>query len=145
MVRVTYKGGGDSLIGLIGGEVQLLFPNATAVTPFMKSGKLRALAVTSAQPSPLAPGLPTVAGSGLPGYESAVMYGMFAPPKTPAAIISRLNEELSRALKQADAKDSFFNAGMDVVAGSPDQLTAAVKSEIAKWSKIVKDAGIRAN
>jgi tripartite-type tricarboxylate transporter receptor subunit TctC len=143
MVHIPYKGSGPALNDLVGGQVQLMFPNMAAVTPHLKSGKLRALAVTTAQPSPLAPGLSTVAASGLPGYESALMNGMFAPAKTPAAIANRLNQETVRFLNSSEAKERFFNSGLDSVGSSPEQLAAAIKSEVARMGKVIEDAGIR--
>ena len=144
MVGIPYRGGAQSIAALIAGEVQLMFPNATSVSPHIKSGRLKALAVTSAQPTPLVPGLPTVAATGLPGYESAAMHGIFAPAKTPAAIISRLNREILQALSRADVKEKFFTAGTTIVGSTPPQLAAAVKAEMASLGKVIKDAGIRA-
>jgi tripartite-type tricarboxylate transporter receptor subunit TctC len=109
----------------------------------VKSGRLRALAVTSAQQSPLAPGLATVAASGLPGYESVSTYGMFAPAKTPEPIVKRLNEEIVRVLKRPDVKEKFFNAGIEAVGSSPEELAALIQSEMARMGKVIKDAGIR--
>lgn len=106
---------------------------------------MRALAVTSAQPSVLAPGLPTVAASGLPGYESVSLHVIFAPLKTPPAIINRLNQEMAHILRQADVKEKFLNIGVETVGSSPDELAAAVKVELAKWGKVMRDAGIRAD
>jgi len=106
---------------------------------------LRALAVTSAQPSPLAPGVPTVAASGLPEYESVSLHGIFAPRKTPPAIINRLNQEMVRILRQPDVKEKFLNIGVETVGSSPDELAAAVKVELVKWGKVMRDAGIRAD
>jgi tripartite-type tricarboxylate transporter receptor subunit TctC len=103
------------------------------------------LAVTSAEPSALIPGLPTVAASGLPGYEAVVMTGMFAAANTPTAIINRVNQESVRALNQADVKDRFFNIGVEVVASSPEQFAAKVKSELSSMGKVIKSAGIRAD
>ena len=143
IVRVAYKGQGPAMLSLITGEAQLSFPNAASATPFMKSGKVRALAVTSAQPSALAPGLPTVAASGLPGYESKAMLGMFAPARTPAPIIDRLNLEIGRVLNSADVKQRLFDSGAEVVASSAAELTAAIKSEMATTGKLIKDVGIR--
>ena len=144
-VRVPYKGNGPAVIGLIGGEAQLMFPSATAVTPHLKSGKLRALAVTSAEPSALAPGLPTVAAAGLPGYESVGRTVILAPAKTPAPIIQRLNQEVVRVLKQPDVKEKFFNTGVETVGSTPEQLTAMAKSEMARIGKMIKDVGIKAD
>jgi len=143
IVRVAYKGQGPAMLSLITGEAQLSFPNAASATPFMKSGKVRALAVTSAQPSALAPGLPTVAAAGLPGYESKAMLGMFAPARTPAPIIDRLNLEIGRVLNSADVKQRLLDSGAEAIASSPAELTAAIKSEMATTGKLIKDAGIR--
>jgi tripartite-type tricarboxylate transporter receptor subunit TctC len=142
IVRVPYKGTGPSMIGLIGGEVELMFPTAGSAGPHVKSGKMRALAVTSLTPSALAPGLPTLAES-LPGYESVSLNGMFAPAKTPAAVIALLNQEVVRILTRADAKERLFSAGMDAVVSTPDEFGAIIKSEMIKWGKVIRDAGIR--
>lgn len=143
MVAVPYKGIGPALTALVGGQVQVSFGNPSAVTPHLKSGRLRALAVTSAQPSILFPDLPTVAAT-LPGYESVSMFGIFAPAKTPAAVINRLNQEITRALNTPAIKEKFLAVGIETVASSPERLGAAVKSEIARMGKLLRDAGIRA-
>jgi tripartite-type tricarboxylate transporter receptor subunit TctC len=122
-----------------------MFPNAAAAAPHMDTGRLRALAVSSARPSALAPGLPTIAAAGLPGYESAFAVGMFAPARTPPAIISRLHQEAVRALNSAEVKSRLFNVGVEVVASSPDELAASMKTEMARIGKMIKDAGIRAD
>ena len=145
LVRINYKGSGAALIALIAGEVEVSFANAVSVTGAIRSGRLRALAVTTAQPSPLAPGLPTLAASGLPGYESVTITGIFAPAATPAAVINRLNGEIVAALNRADIKERFFNAGSEVVGSTPEELTATIKSEISRMSKVIKDAGIKAD
>jgi tripartite-type tricarboxylate transporter receptor subunit TctC len=142
IVRVPYKGTGPSMIGLMGGEVELMFPTAGSAGPHVKSGKIRALAVTSLKPSALAPGLPTLAES-LPGYESVSLNGMFAPAKTPAAVIALLNQEVVRILTKADVKERLFSAGMDAVVTTPEEFGAIIKSEMIKWGKVIKDAGIR--
>ena len=143
LVHVPYKGAGPAVIDLIGGQIQMMIGSAPSVTPNIKAGKLRPLAVTSAQPSALAPGLPTVAASGLPGYEAATLMGMFAPAKTPASVISRLNREIVRALNQPDIKEKLFNGGSEVVGSSVEEFAVKLKSEMAKWGKLVKDAGIK--
>ena len=143
IVRIGYKTGGAAANAVISGEVQLLFISAGSGEPFVKSGRLKALAVASAEPSPLAPGLPTVTESGLPGYESSSMTAVFAPARTPPAVINRLNQEIVRFLKTAETKERLFNMGQEVVAGSPEQLAATIKAEIAKLGKVIKDAGIR--
>jgi len=102
------------------------------------------LAVTSLQPSPLAPGLPAVAESGLPGYESVVMHGLFAPAKTPTPIVKRLHTEVVQVLRSAAATERLFNAGLEVVAGSPGELATAMQSEMTRMGKLIKDARLRA-
>src|SRR5262249_16237151 len=143
IVRVAYKGNSASVTGLVSGEVQVLILDAGLLAPHAKSGKLRALAVTSATPSALAPGLPTVAASGVPGYETVGAGFLFSPAKTPAVIINRLNQEIVRFLNTSDAKDKFLSNGAEVVGSSPEQCAATIKSEIAKWGKVIKDAGIK--
>lgn len=145
IVNIPFKGGGPAVVALLGGEVQLMFASAASVTSHIKSGRLRALAVTTVEPSPLLPGMPTVAAAGLSGYEVVSIYGMFAPAKTPAAIINRLNQEIVRALGTADVNQRFAAAGMNVVGGSPGQLAAKMRSEISEMGKLFKEANIRAN
>ena len=145
IVNVPYKGGAPAITAVVSGEVQMSLIDSGAVAPHVKSGRLRALAVTSADPSALAAGLPTVAASGLPGYEATSMTAMFAPGKTPAAIINRLNQEIVRVLNLPDVKEKFLNAGAEIVASLPEQAAATLKSDIAKWSKVIKDAGIKAD
>jgi tripartite-type tricarboxylate transporter receptor subunit TctC len=141
IVRVGYKGTGPSVIALMGGEVHLMFAGLGSVAPHIKAGRLRALAVTSAQPSALAPDLPTVA-SFLPGYESASVACVFAPARTPAAIINRLHQEIVRAISKPEVKAMLFNAGVEVVGSSPEELAAMVKADMARMGKVIKDAGI---
>jgi len=142
IVRVPYRGTGAAFTALIAGQVQVMFPTAGSVTPHLKSGRLKALAVTTAQPSALFPGLPTIAASGLPGYESVSLVGIIAPTETPAAIIDLLNRNIVRVLDQADVREKFFNAGVDAIGGSPAELAAAMKSEMARMGKVIRDAGI---
>ena len=144
LVRIPYKGSGPAVNDLLSGEVRMMFPTTAAGLPHVRSGRLRALGVTSLQPSALAPGLPAVAESGLPGYESVVMYAMFAPAKTPATIINRLHTELVQFLRSAAATERLFNAGVEVVASSPRELAIAMESEMTRMSKLIKDARLRA-
>ena len=141
IVRVPYKGTGGSLIGLLSGEVEMMFPTAGSVTPHIKAGRLRALAVTSLKPTALAPGLPTL-NETLPGYESVSLNGMFAPVRTPAAIVSLVNQEVGRVLTRVDVKDKLVNAGMDAVTTSPEEFSAVIKSEMAKWGQVIREARI---
>jgi tripartite-type tricarboxylate transporter receptor subunit TctC len=145
MVHIPYKGGGPALNDLIAGQVQLMFATASEVIPHLKSGRLRALAVTSAQPSSLVPHLPTVAASGLPGYQALSVVGTFAPAKTPAAIINRLNQEIVRFLRTTEAKEKFSNVAIETVGSSPEEFSATIKSEMARMGKVIKDAGIKAD
>ena len=143
MVRITYKGTGPAMPDLLAGRTVLTFATAGSTAPHVKSGKLMALAVTTAQPSALLPHLPTIASSGVPGYESASMQIMLAPAKTPAALISRLNQEVVTGLNRADVKEKIFNNGSEVVGSSPQGLAQVMKAEIARLGKVIKDAGIR--
>ena len=143
IVRINYKGVGAALTDLIAGQVQLIFGSAAAVAPHIKSGKLKALAVTTAQPSAVAPGLPTIAGAGVPGYESGVNVGMFAPAHTPAALVRRLNQETLRVLRTAEVKDKFLSAGVEAAGTTPEHFGTLVKTEMARLGKVVRDAGIR--
>ncbi len=143
IVRIPYKGNGPGLLAVIGGEVQMMFATAGSVTTHVKSGSLRALAITSAQPSALFPGLPTVAAAGLPGYESGTITGIWGPARTPQAIVSRLNEEIVRVLNRKEVKERFLAAGSEIVGSSPEQFAATIKSDMARMGKVIRDAGIR--
>jgi tripartite-type tricarboxylate transporter receptor subunit TctC len=144
LTRVVYKGTGAGIIAGVSGEVQVMFPSVGSVEPFLKSSRLRPLAVTGATPSALLPNLPTMAAAGLPGYESESSYGIFAPAKTPVAIINRLNQEVVKVLANPEVKERFFKSGIEVVSSTPQEFEATIKSDIAKWGKVIKSAGIRA-
>lgn len=143
IVHVPYKGVALALNDVIGSRVHMMFPNVGAVTQHIRSGRVKALAVTSAGPSALIPGLPTLAASGLPGYEAVGLIAIFAPAGTPAAIVNQLNQEIMRVLDTADVKGRFFNAGTEVIGGSPQALAATMKSEMARMGKVIRNAGIR--
>ena len=143
IVSIPYKGAGPGVLGLISGEVQLMFPSAGAAVTHIKSGKLRALAVTSAQPSALVPGVPTLAAT-LPGYESASIIAAFAPAKTPANVINTLNREIVRFLNTPAVKEKLFVVGLEVYGTSPQETVARIKDDMTKMGKVIKDAGIRA-
>ena len=145
IVRISYKGAGQAVNGLLGNEVQLMFATSGSVAPQLKSGRLKALAVTTAQPTPLAPGVPTVAATGLPGYTAEAINAMFAPVYTPAAVINRLNQEIVRVLNQPDVKEKFFSIGSDTVGSTPQELAATMKADIVSIGKVIKDAGIVAD
>jgi tripartite-type tricarboxylate transporter receptor subunit TctC len=144
IVRVNYRGAGAALNDLLAGEVQMTFGTTSSVVPHIKSRRLRALAVSSAKPSALLPDLPTLAQSGLPGYESISPAALFAPANTPRPIIDRVNKEVVQGLRRADAKEKLFNVGLEIVGSSPDELSARVKSDIVKWGNVIRDAGIKA-
>lgn len=142
IVRVNYAGAGAMITALAAGEVQVLFVTAAGVAAQAKAGRVRALAVTSAKPSALLPDLPTIAASGLPGYESASVYGIFVPAKTAKPIIARLNHEIVQALNQREMKEKLLSMGSEAVGSSPEQLGATVKADMAVSAKIIKSAGI---
>ena len=143
ILRVPYKGNAPALNDLMGGQIQIMFATAGSATPHIKSGRLRALAVTSAEPSPLAPGLPTVAAAGLPGYESISIYGVFAPARTPDAIIKLLNQAIIATLHLPEVKERFLVSGVETVGSTPEQFAATIKADIARMSKVIKEAGIQ--
>ena len=142
IVNVHYKGSA-TVTAVAGGEVQLMFGGVFLVSAHIKSGRLRALAVTSTHPSALVPGLPTVAASGLPGYEVVSFISMWAPAKTPVAIVNQLNREIVRFLGTTEAKYKYLNLGVEVVASSPEEHAAKIKSRITVIGKLIKDAGIK--
>jgi tripartite-type tricarboxylate transporter receptor subunit TctC len=145
IVRVPYKVAGEAVADMITGQVHVAFYSPGSVMTHVKSGKLKALAVTSVRPSALVPGLPTVADTGLPGYEVLSVDSVYVPANTPTAIVNRLNQELVRVLTRPEIKEKFLSAGGEVVANTPEELAAWLKSEVAKWSKVIKDAGIKGN
>ena len=143
ILRIPYKGVAQALNDVIGGRVQIMFPAITTGMPAVKLGRVKALAVTSARPSAIAPELPTVAAAGLPGYEYVSMHGIFAPAGTPAPIIARLNREIVQYINGADAKERILKAGAEVAGGTPAEFAATIKSDMARMGKVIKDAGIR--
>ena len=143
VVRINFKGAGAAVQSVLSGEVHLMYANLAAVSPFLETGRLRPLAITSAEPSALRPGLPTMAAAGLPGFEAVVMTVVCAPAGTPAAIVTRLNQEVVRAINLPEIKEKFSAIGIETVGSSPQELVAAMKVEIARTAKLVKEAGIR--
>lgn len=144
IVHVPYKGGSPAMTAVMGGEVALMFPTTPLALPHIKAGKVRALAVTSAKRAQAAPDLPTIAEAGLPDYEMSGWLGVLAPAGTPRVVVTRLNTALIAILSLADTKTSLANYGLEVAFGRPEQFGERIKSEIAKWSKLAKEAGIRA-
>ena len=144
MVHVAYRGEAPAINDLLGGQLHLIFANLSAVIGNVKAGSLRALAVTSAQRAATAPEIPTVAEAALPGFEAATWFALVAPAGTPREIVRRLNTEVTQLVTQPDVRQRFADLGMTIDAGTPDALDAYIKSEILKWSKVIKEADIRA-
>jgi tripartite-type tricarboxylate transporter receptor subunit TctC len=142
MVHVPYKGGGPAFTDLLGGQVQVFFATMPAAMPFVKSGKLRPLAVTSEQRSATLPDLPTIAESGLPGYSAITWYGLLAPKGTPREIVQRLNREINEILRLPAVREQLLAQGFEPVGNSPAEFTAFISSEIIKWGRVVKASGI---
>ena len=145
MTHIPYKGRQMAIPDLIGGQIQLMFDNMPSALPVAKEGKLRALAVTSAKRHPAAPDIPTMAESGLPGFDATSWFAVYAPAGTPPEVVAKLNAEIDRILALPDVKEKLGGIGLDVVGGPPDQLAAFTRAELAKWSKVVKDSGAKAD
>jgi len=143
IVHVPYKGGAPAITNLVGGEVSLLFETMLALQPFINAKRVRPIGVASAQRSPLLPGVPTFVESGFPSIVASNWYALFAPAATPRAAITRLNGEIVRALNAPDMRERLRADGAEVVAGSPEQLSDFVKSELAKWGTAAKTADAR--
>jgi tripartite-type tricarboxylate transporter receptor subunit TctC len=143
MPHVPYRGSGPAVNDLIGGQVDVMFDNLPSSIEHAKAGTLRPLAVTSAQRSPAIPNVPTLAESGLPGFEATSWFALFAPKGTPAAIVAKLNQEVRKALETPELQKRFAELGGEIRPMSPDELAAYVRSEHDKWAKVVKTAGAR--
>jgi len=142
-LHIPYKGGGPAVIDLLAGQHVIYFGNVPTVILHARAGKLRALATTGPKRTPVAPEIPTVAESGVPGYEVTTFYGVSAPAKTPRPIIDRLHGEIVRALNTAELRERLQSLGADPVGNTPEQYTAFMQNEIAKWDKVIKAAGIK--
>ncbi len=143
IVHVPYKGTGQALTDVMTGQVQMMMSSALPALPHVKSGKLRGLAVTSAKRAAAYPELPTLAESGLPGFETTSWHGMLLPARTPKAISERAHAELVKALTAPDVKERFAAVGMDTVASTPAEFTAYITSESRKWEKVIRTIGIK--
>jgi len=143
MVHVPYKGLAPALVDLLSGEVQAMFSSVVAIGPHIKAGRLRALAVTGRRRSPLMPAVPTLAESGLPGYEAGSWYGMLAPAGTPPPIIARLHDAIVRALAQPEVRERLAAEGAEVIGGTPEEFAATIEAELARMGKLIRDARIR--
>jgi tripartite-type tricarboxylate transporter receptor subunit TctC len=145
ITHVPYKGSGPALTDMLGGQVDLLFETPIAAAPYIKSGKLRAIAVSSAKRAPSLPDVPTIAESGVPGYEVVSWQGVFAPAGTPKPIVERLHTEITKILAQPDMKDRLAQLGMDEQPMTTAQFAKFQQDEVAKWAEVVKKGHIRAN
>ena len=143
MLHVLYRGGGDSIIALVSGHVSVTVASMLGTMPHVRSGRLRALGVTSARRVPTAPDVPTIAEAGVPGYESLQWYGLLAPAGTAKEIIARLNKEAVAALRTPEIVARLTNDGAEVIAGTPEEFGAYIRAETEKWAKVAKAAGIK--
>ena len=143
ILHVPYKGGGPALADLVAGQVPMGVQNVSTIMPYVRAGRIRPLAVTSLERSPVLPDVPTVDSQGLRGFEAKEWYGFVAPGGTPREIVARLNQEIVRVLKSTEVHGRLIDLGTEVVAESPEHFAALIKSELVKWSKLIKEAGIR--
>jgi tripartite-type tricarboxylate transporter receptor subunit TctC len=144
MTHVPYKGGPPALADIMGGQVQVMFETSVGALPFVKQGRMRALAVSSAERLAAVPDIPTVAEQGYPGFAGVPWISLMAPARTPPAIVAKLNAEVNRILQLPATRDSFAAQGVQPMVMSPDQLGSFIKSEVVKWGKAVKDSGAKA-
>ena len=143
MVHVPYKGSAPALVDLVAGQVQVMFDNLPSSLQQIKAGKLRAVAVTSAQRAPVLPDVPTIAESGLPGFEATSWFGVLAPAGTPPEIIKRLNTEIDKWLQTSEAKEKLLAQGAAAAGGSPEEFASYIRSETDKWAKVIKASGAK--
>ena len=143
MTHVPYKGSAPALTDVMGGQVQIMFDNLPSSLALIKSGKLRAVAVTSLQRAPALPDVPTIAESGLPGFEASSWFGILAPAGTPAPIVAKINAEVNKWLQSPEAKEQLLAQGAAAAGGSPEQFVAHIRAETDKWAKVVKASGAK--
>ena len=143
MLHIPYKGSAPAVADLMAGQVQLMFDNLPSSIQQVRAGKLRAIAVTSLRRSPVLPDVPTIAESGLPGYEASSWFGMHAPAKTSKDIVNKLHATVAKALRTPEMIERFTSLGADPVGNTPEQFTEFVRDEIAKWAKVVKASGAK--
>jgi tripartite-type tricarboxylate transporter receptor subunit TctC len=144
MQHIPYKGRASAIPDLLGGRVQLMFDNMPSSLPLVKSGELKGLAVTSAQRSPAAPNIPTIAESGIPGFEATSWFALYASPGVPRDVQMRINAEVLKVMAMPDVKEKLAGLGLDINTGSPEQLMTFMQAETAKWAKVVKESGAKA-
>jgi tripartite-type tricarboxylate transporter receptor subunit TctC len=143
IVHVPYRGGGPALTDAVSGQVDISFPSFVAALPFVKAGKIKALAITSLSRSPLLPEVPTIAEAGLAGYEFTSWFMLLAPAGTPSDIVLKLNQAVTETMKSPDLAERFANEGTEIVSGSPEQAASFLNRELAQWSRIIKERGIK--
>jgi tripartite-type tricarboxylate transporter receptor subunit TctC len=143
ILHVPYKGAAQATTDLVGGQVQMMFGPLVAIMPLAEAGKIRALAVTSSRRSALAPNVPTMIESGIAGFEVSGWYGLAAPAGTPKAAIDKLNAETTRALKSPDLIEQFRLQGYEPLGDTPKEMNARIKTDVERWTKIIRDAGIQ--
>jgi tripartite-type tricarboxylate transporter receptor subunit TctC len=143
MTHVPYKGSSPALTDLIGGQVQIMFDNLPSALPQIKSGRLRAIAVTSLKRAPVLPDIPTINESGLPGFEASSWFGVLAPAGTPATVVARINAEVNKWLQSADAREKLLGQGAEAAGGSPERFANHIRAESEKWAKVVKASGAK--
>ena len=144
LTQITYKGGGPALIDFVAGQTQVFMSNIVIILPQVKAGKVRALAVSSATRSQVASEVPTIAESGVPGYNEGAFHGVMAPAGTSKAIVEKLHMEIVKAMRSPEVLGRLTAEGAEVVAGTPQEFDARLRTDIDKWAKIIKQAGIRA-
>ena len=143
IVRVSYRGSPSAMNAVLSGEVQLMFASAAPVKPHIQSGRVRPLGVTTAKRSTTYPDLPTIAEAGLPGFEAVSTHGIFAPAKTPEAIVARLHQEIVRVLQRPESRERFASIGTEAAGSTPPELAAEIKAEVARMGKVIREAGIQ--
>lgn len=144
LVAIHYKGGGPSLIAIMSGETEITFSNITETFPLVLANRLRALGVTSLKRAKVVPNVPTIVEAGLPGYEFITWHAVVAPKNTPAAVINTLSDKVRATLRTPEQTQRFADRGLDLIASTPDELAAHLKSEVQKWGRVIKERGMRA-
>ena len=142
IVHIPYKGAGPAMTALLGGEVQIMMATTPVASVQMTANRVRALAVSSAKRSPLAPGLPTIAEAGFPGFHTDTWYGVLAPAHTPAAVVQKINRDIARVLENPEVRTMLEQQGAQPAGSSPEEFGAFIRAEIAKWAKVIKSAGV---
>ena len=140
--HVAYKGGGPAMTALLGGEIPVLFNNIIAAVPQVRAGRVRALGVTTTTRSPSLPDVPTIAEAGVPGFEASVWFGLLAPARTPQPIVRKLHAEIARIVKLTEIRERFVSEGAEAVSNTPEEFSALIKTEIARWGKVIEAAKI---